>query len=144
MNYLVFLDAGAGELERILSGIKSMVIKESEPQDTHLQPLMPGDCLYFLRNDEMEIRVKAMIKSVQTVSGESAGDISRQLKEMQPRLQLTEEQFMYWRTKTQVRLVEIEGAQKISLVHLDLDVLKGHSDWIAFQAFSVLTPGMVQ
>jgi hypothetical protein len=28
MNYLVFLDPNAGELEKILSGVKSMVLKE--------------------------------------------------------------------------------------------------------------------
>ena len=31
MNYLVFLDTQAGELEKILSGVKSMVLKEFDP-----------------------------------------------------------------------------------------------------------------
>jgi hypothetical protein len=145
MNYLVFLEAGAGELEKILSGVKSMVIKESKPEDPLTKPLMPGDNLYFLRNnDERDIRVKATVKSIQVVSSGSAGDISRQLKELQPRLQLTEEQFMYWCTKKHVLLVEFECAQKIGMIHLDLAEVKGQPDWIAFQAFSVLTSGMLQ
>ena len=31
MNHLVFLDTRAGELEKILSGTKSMIVKEEEP-----------------------------------------------------------------------------------------------------------------
>ncbi|NJD60284.1 MAG: hypothetical protein C3F13_11070 [Anaerolineales bacterium] len=145
MNYLVILDADAGELEKILSGVKSMVIKESKSADTSGMPLLLGDNLYFLRNNaERDIRVKATIKSIQVVSSGSAEDISHQLKEMQPKLQLTEAQFMYWCTKKQVLLVEFECAQKIGMIHLDLDEIKGQSDWIAFQAFSVLTSGMLQ
>jgi hypothetical protein len=145
MNHLVFLDPKAGELEKILSGVKSMVIKENKPEETLIQPLMPGDNLYFLRNnDERDIRVKATIKGIQVASSESAGDISCQLKEMQPRLQLTEEQFMYWCTKKQVLLVEFECAQKISVIHLAADEFKNQADWIAFQAFSVLAPRMFQ
>jgi hypothetical protein len=145
MNYLVFLDLGAGELEKILSGVKSMVIKEIKPEETTTQPLMPGDSLYFLRNIvARDIRVKATIKSIWAVSSGPAGDISSQLKEMQPKLQLTEEQFMYWCSKKQVLLVEFECAQKVGVIHLDLDEVKGQSDWIAFQAFSVLKSRMFQ
>ncbi len=145
MNYLVFLDLGAGELEKILSGVKSMVIKEDKPEDTTSQSLMPGDNLYFLRNTvARDIRVKATIKSIQAVSSGQTSDISSQLKEMQHKLQLNEEQFMYWCTKKQVLLVEFECAQKIGMIHLDLDEVKGQSDWIAFQAFSVITSRMFQ
>jgi hypothetical protein len=63
---------------------------------------------------------------------------------MQPKLQLTEEQFTYWCTKRQVLLVEFECAQKIGVIHLDLGEITGQGDWIAFQAFSVLTSGMFQ
>ena len=76
MNYLVFLDLGAGELEKILSGVKSMVIKEDKHEDTTSQSLMPGDNLYFLRNTvARDIRVKATIKSIQAVTSGQTSDI---------------------------------------------------------------------
>ena len=66
-------------------------------------------------------------------------DLSRTLKEMQPRLQLTEEQYNYWSAKTQVLLVEFECAQKIDGIQLAADKIKDRSDWIAFEEFSQIT-----
>ncbi len=145
MNYLVFLEARAGELEKTLSGVKSMVIKEFNPEQTTGQPVKPGDSLYFLRNEnECDLRVKATVRSVRLVTSGLDEDLSQYLKEMQPRLQLTEEQYRYWSTKKQVLLVEFESAQKIGVIHLALDEVKDRSDWIAFEAFSVFTSRMFQ
>lgn len=145
MNYLVFLEARAGELEKILSGVKSMIIKEFIPGQATDQPIAPGDSLYFLRNsNESDLRVKALVKSIQLVSSGSEDDISHYMKEMQPKLQLTEEQYDYWSAKKQVLLVEFESAQKIGVIHLALDEVKDQSGWIAFEAFSVLTSRMFQ
>ena len=145
MNYLVFLEARAGELEKILSGVKCMVIKESTPNPSTDQPIKPGDSLYFLRNNaECDLRVKASVVSTLLVTNAADDDLSRCLKEMQPRLQLTEEQYSYWSAKKQVLLVEFESAQKVGVIHLALDELKVRSDWIAFEAFSILTSRMFQ
>ncbi len=50
MNHLVFLDPQAGELEKILSGIKTMVLKEADPSQPAPIIVKPGDSLYFLKN----------------------------------------------------------------------------------------------
>ena len=63
MNHLVFLDTQAGELEKILSGVKSMIAKEFDPASAY--PVRLGDSLYFLRNnDECILRVKATVVRV--------------------------------------------------------------------------------
>jgi len=145
MNYLVFLNPFAGELEKILSGVKNMVIKEFDPTQPPIHPVKPGDSLYFLRNnDECDLRVKATVVRVLFFSKKLNEDLSHYLKEMQPKLQLTEEQYNYWSAKKQVLLVEFESAQKTGVIHLALDEVKDRSDWIAFEAFSVLTSRMFQ
>jgi hypothetical protein len=145
MNHLVYLDTRAGELEKILSGVKCMVIKDIVSGDIADYPVSPGDSLYFLRNiDECDLRVKATVVRVLFLTKKLNEDLSHYLKEMQPRLQLTEEQYNYWSTKKQVLLVEFESAQKIGVIHLALDEVKDQSDWIAFEAFSVLTSRMFQ
>ncbi len=145
MNYLVFLEERAGELEKILSGVKCMVIKEFTNDLSSDQTIKPGDNLYFLRsNDERDVRVKATIVSTVLVTNGADDDLSRSLKEMQPRLQLTEEQYSYWSMKKQLLLVEFEAPQKIGVIHLALDDLEVRSNWIAFEAFSILTSGMFQ
>jgi hypothetical protein len=145
MNHLVYLDTRAGELEKILSGVKCMVIKDIVSGDIADYPVSPGDSLYFLRsNDECDLRVKATVVRVLFFSKKLNEDLSHYLKEMQPKLQLTEEQYNYWSAKKQVLLVEFESAQKIGVIHLAMDEVKDRSDWIAFEAFSVLTSRMFQ
>ncbi len=145
MNYLVFLEEQTGELEKILSGVKSMVIKEDTPDQSIDQPIKPGDSLYFLRNNaERDLRVKATVRSIHLVSNGYDCELAHYLKELQPRLQLTEEQYNYWSVKNNVLLVEFEAAQKIGVIHLDVGDFKGRSNWVAFEAFSVLAAKMFQ
>ena len=140
MNHLVFLNTGAGELEKILSGVKRMVAKELDPAQSTTHPVRAGDNLYFLRNkDECTLRVKARVVRVISYTNSQDEDLSHTLKEMQPRLQLTEEQFCYWSTKDQVLLVEFESAHKIDVIHVASNRFKDRSDWIAFEAFSQIT-----
>jgi hypothetical protein len=145
MNHLVFLDPKAGELEKILSGTKCMLVKEFDPARATGQTVSPGDSLYFLRNiDECDLRVKANVVRVLFFTKKLNEDLSHYLKEMQPKLQLTEEQYNYWSAKKQVLLVEFESAQKIGVIHLALGEVKDQSDWIAFETFSVRTSRMFQ
>jgi len=140
MNHLVFLDTQAGELEKILSGIKSMVVKEFDPARSAGQAVRPGDNLYFLRNkDECTLRVKATAVRVLFYTNDVDQDLSHTLKEMQPRLQLTEDQYNHWSAKQQILLVEFASAHKIGVIHVAPNKIADRSDWIAFEEFSLIT-----
>jgi len=140
MNYLVFLDAQAGELEKILSGRKSMIVKEFDPARPTDQAIGPGDSLYFLRNkDECAVRVKATVLRVLIFTNHIEDDLCQSLKELQPRLQLTEDQYNYWSQGQQVLLVEFGSAHKIAMIQIASDKITGQSDWIAFEEFSQIT-----
>ena len=140
MNYVVYLDAGAGELEKILSGIKTMIVKDFDPTHSITYSVSPGDSLYFLRNqDDYTLRVKASVVRVLSFSNHFGEDLSYTLKEMQSRLQLTEDQYNYWSAKGQVLLVEFNSAHKISVIHIDKTKITQPSDWITFEEFSQVT-----
>lgn len=140
MNHLVFLDTRAGELEKILSGMKTMLIKEFDPAQTTAHPVNPGDSLYFLRNnDERALRVKATVTRVLFFTNSLDQDLSHTLKELQPRLQLTEDQYNYWSAKQQVLLVEFGSAHKIGVIHIAAHKIVDRSDWIAFEELSLIT-----
>ena len=140
MNHLVFLDTRAGELEKILSGTKSMVVKEFDPARSVGQAVRPGDNLYFLRNkDECTLRVKATVVRVLFYTNDVDQDLSHTLKEMQPRLQLTEDQYNHWSAKQQILLVEFASAHKIGVIHVAPNKVTDRSDWIAFEEFSLIT-----
>ena len=140
MKHLVFLDRRAGKLEKILSGIKTMLIKDLAPAQPTAVPVSPGDRLYFLRdNDECDLRVTATVVRVLPLTNDPGEDLSQILKEMQPRLQLTEHQYNYWSAKNQVLLVEFESAHKIELIRIALHKITDRSDWIAFEAHNLIT-----
>jgi hypothetical protein len=140
MNHLVFLDARAGELEKILSGVKTMLLKKFDPTQTTAHPVNPGDSLYFLRDrDECALRVKATVTRVLFVTNNPDKDLSHTLKEMQPRLQLTEDQYNTWSAKRQVLLVEFDSAHKIEVIRVASNRIPDRSDWIVFEDFGLIT-----
>jgi hypothetical protein len=135
VNHLVYLDTRAGELGKILSGVKTMLIKELHPAQTTAHPVRPGDSLYFLRdNGECAVRVQATVTRVLFFTNRLDQDLSHTLKEMQPRLQLTEDQYNYWSTREQVLLVEFGSAHKIDVIQVAPYKIADRSDWIAFEA----------
>jgi len=136
MNHLVLLDTHAGELEKILSGVKSMVLKEFDPA---AHPVKPGDSLYFLRdNGACALRVEATVVRVLPFTNSTEEDLSHTLKEQQPRLQLTEAQYNTWSVKKQVQLVEFDSAHKVDVIYLAAHKISGRSDWIAFEQFNLI------
>jgi hypothetical protein len=140
MNHLVFLDSRAGELEKILSGIKTMIIEEIEPEGRSARPVSPGDSLYFLRDrDECDLQVAATVIRVLPITNNLGEDLPQILKEMQPRLQFTEAQYNYWAAKMQVLLVDFESAHKIPVIHIASHKITDRSDWIVFDDFSLIT-----
>jgi hypothetical protein len=140
MNHLVFLDTHAGELEKILSGVKTMVVKEFDPARDAGQVISSGDFLFFLRNkDECALRVKATAVRVLFFTNNSDEDLSHTLKEMQTRLQLTEDQYNYWSGRKQVLLVEFDCAHKIDVIQVASKKITDRSDWIAFEDSSLIT-----
>jgi hypothetical protein len=142
MNHLVFLDTRAGELEKILSGLKTMLIKEFDPAQTTAHPVSPGDSLYFLRDkDDCVVRVKATVTRVLSLTSNSDQALSHTLKEMQPRLQLTEDQYNGWSTKGQVLLVEFGSAHKIGVIQIAAHKIADRSDWMALKDLSLSAEG---
>jgi hypothetical protein len=144
MNYLVTLDARAGELEKILSGVKTMLVKEFDPAQTSALSVNPDDSLYFLRDqDDSAVRVKATVVRVLNIHKAFEEDTLHALKEMQPRLQLTEEQFNFWAGKDDMQLVEFESAHKISVIQVASRKTTDAVNWIAFETISQDRPGPV-
>jgi len=135
MKHRVIRDTQAGELEKILSGIKTMLVKEFNPAQTPAHPVNPGDSLYFLRDkDDCALRVQATVVRVQSVKSSADEGLAQTLKEMQSKLQLTEDQFNHWSQRPQILLVEFDSAHKIDAI--PVTQVTDKSDWITFKAFS--------
>ncbi len=137
MDHLVYVDAKAGDLEKILSGVKTMIACEAFHSQSIQSQLQPGDSLYFLRNNgECVLRMKATVARVLLFVDDQ---IEEYLKEMQSRLQLTEDQYNYWEAKNEVLLIEFEDARKIAPLHIEPGKIMPESGWIAVEDIHQLT-----
>lgn len=140
MKHLVFLDRRAGELEKILSGIKTMLIKDLAPAQSYAQPVSPGDHLYFLRDhNEYDLRVTAIVLRTIPVTNTPCENLAQVLKEMQPRLQLTEDQYNHWSVKQGALLVEFGSAHKIDVMRIASNKIPEDLDWITFEELHMMT-----
>lgn len=139
MNYLVFVDTQAGELEKILSGTKRMLVKEYEESQPAGKGVSPGDSLFFIRDrDECDLRVKATVTRVQALMPSGDEDLSHTLKEKQTWLQLTEDQYNHWSIKKQVLLIEFGSAQKIPVIRIALEKVKSRSGWVIVEDLDLI------
>jgi hypothetical protein len=116
-----------------------MLLKEFDPAHTPAHPVNPGDSLYFLRNtDECALRVKATVVRVLFFTNRVDEELPRSLKEMQPRLQLTEDQFNYWSARKQALFIEFETAHKIPVIRIAPDKIKNRTKWIAIEDINLI------
>jgi len=133
MNHLVLLEAEAGELESILRGAKTMLARGSDPAQPTSHPVSPGDSLFFLRDtDDGAVRVRATVTRVLLQTSSNDEDLSHALKEMQPKLQLTEGQYNRWSTRRLALLVEFGSAHKIDVIQVAPNRFPDRSGWIVF------------
>jgi hypothetical protein len=145
MNHLVFLDPDCGELEKILSGVKRMLVQDLDAARPGARCVAAGDGLYFLRDrEDRTVRVKATVVRVLLAGASSDEDLTRTLKELQPALQLNEQQFSRWSAQRQALLVEFGSARKIDPIQIALDGPTERSGLIAFEGAGRITPGPKQ
>jgi hypothetical protein len=131
MDHVVYLDAGAEEMERLLSGAKTMIIRGATGRKMPYGRVKTGDRLYFLNNNaEGLIRVKAQVRSV-TESDKMEADASVQfVREFQDKLQLTEKQFARWAGKRYIVLIEVDQVQEIPPFPIDKSSYDNMDDWL--------------
>jgi hypothetical protein len=140
MDHLVILDAQAGGLEKILSGAKTMLVRDFDPSQSSVDKVQPGDILYFLRNDgECIVRVKATTIRVFVLENDLDERLSQFLKEMQPKLHLTEDQYNTWTKKNRALFIEFNLAHKIPLIQIALDKITDTPGWVSTDDISLIS-----
>ena len=65
MDHVVYLDVKANELENLISGEKSMIIRGAAGRKVPYGKVNAGDILYFIKNNaEGEIKARGVVSSV--------------------------------------------------------------------------------
>jgi len=140
MDHVVYLDAQARELENLLSGSKTMIIRGATGRKLPHGRVDAGDTLYFINNNaEGKVRAKAKVKSA-FHSEKMTEDESRALvKKNQPKLSLTEKQIKRWAGKRYIVLIEVADVKETPPFAIDKSKYGNMDDWLPVEKIDSVT-----
>ena len=135
MNHVVYLDATANEMEKLLTGQKTMVIRGATGRKIPYGQVNNKDILYFINNNaEGVIKVKAEVASVMNSEKMDKDSSIKLIKKYKDKLQLSEKQFQRWAGKRYIVLIEATNIEEITPFQFNRDDFKNRmDDWLVFE-----------
>lgn len=142
MVHLVYCDCagkhGERALDKILSGTKTMMVRDAAGRKIPYSRVFAGERLYFMENGTAKISATASVTSVQNYVKLIDAEISQILEEHQSKLGLTEKEKTRWNKKC-LCLVEFENVQPIE--PLDFDHQGNMDDWLIIEKIEDVVMG---
>jgi hypothetical protein len=134
MDHIVYLNSKAGELENLVAGNKSMIIRGAEGRKLPYGQVNRGDTLYFINNNgEGKIRAKGIVSSVLNSDRLTVEESFETIIRHQDRLQLPDEQFDRIAGKRYLVLIGLSKIEEISPFSFDKSDFTNTDDWIAVE-----------
>lgn len=131
MDHLVYVDTTARELERLLVGDKSMILRGSGCKKVPYGIVSPGDILYLIRNNAGGIiEANAHVSTVHNSKRLSREESVDLILHFQHKLQLTRGQLKRWGGKPYLVLIEVDKIQSLSPIRIDRSGFSGVRDWL--------------
>jgi hypothetical protein len=131
VDHVVYVDAKSNELEKLIAGTKSMIIRGAMGRKLPYGRVDVGDILYFIRNNgEGLIRAKAAVASVfNSEKMEKAASVQL-VEKNQGKLQLDNKQFVKWAGKRYLVLIEIDNFAEVESFQIDRSNYGNMDDWL--------------
>lgn len=139
MDHIVYLDAQSGELENLLSGRKTMIIRGATGRKLPYGRVNPGDVLYFINNNaEGTVRAKAVVANVHN-SDKLTEPESRELVEKnQSKLHLTDKQMKRWAGKRYLVLIQVSDIKTVTPFAIDKSGYGNMDDWLPVEKITAV------
>jgi len=114
MDHIVCLDEGANELDNLVSGSKTMILRGDDDYNLHFVHVRKGDMLYFAAVGSMnEVKAKGRVSSVHYTGRITAEESFETIIRNQARLQLPDNQFYAVAGKKYLLLIGVENIELI-------------------------------
>ncbi len=139
MDHVVYLDAQAKELENLLSGQKTMIIRGAAGRKIPHGRVNAGDVLYLINNNaEGLVRSKALV-SAAIHSPKMSVDESRALVlQHQGKLGLSAAQMARWAGKRYLVLIEVAGVEPVTPFAIDKSNFGNMDDWLPVETIAAV------
>ncbi len=131
MDHVVYLDASAKELDLLLSGKKTMIIRGAAGRKMPHGRVQAGDILYLIYNNaEGLVRARACVERVFNSEKLTEVEAAGILESQQEKLQLTNKQQERWAGKRYLVLIEVSGVEEIKPFRIDKSNYGNMDDWL--------------
>lgn len=138
MVHLVYCDDQSKEINRILDGSKTMIIRGAAGRKIPHSRVFENEILYFMEKGTKKITAKAVVKKVSNFIKLPDEEITNIIEENNDKLLLTEKQKDRWHKKC-LCLVEFHEVEKIE--PLDFDHQNNMDDWLIIERIEYVVVG---
>ncbi|MFW6312124.1 MAG: hypothetical protein ACOC1K_07815 [Nanoarchaeota archaeon] len=140
MDHVVYLDAKANELGKLLGGSKTMIIRGATGRKLPYARVNESDVLYFINNNsEGVIKAKAIVSSVFNSEKMTKQESIDLVKKNQNKLNLTDKQFQKWAGKRYIVLIGLKKIEKVKSFAIDKSNYGNMDDWLPVKKISSVT-----
>ncbi len=131
MDHVVYLDAKANEMEKLLDGGKTIIIRGATGRKLPYGRVNEGDILYFINNNaEGVVKAKGIVDSVFNSDKMSTEESVALVKKHQDKLQLSDSQFKKWAGKRYIVLIVLKKIEEIKSFAIDKSNYGNMDDWL--------------
>ena len=131
MDHVVYVDAKADEMNKIISKEKTMIIRGATGRKLPYGKVNTSDTLYLINNNGKGI-VKVKVKVINVFNSEKMNKEAsiKLVKNNQNKLKLTDKQFKKWGGKRYIVLIEINNSKIIPSFKIDKSKYSNMDDWL--------------
>jgi len=131
MDHVVYLDTKANELDNILNGSKTMIIRGAAGRKMPYRRVNENDVLYFINNNaEGLVKAKGVVSFVFNSDKMTKEESVSLVEKYQPQLQLTNNQIKRWAGKRYLILIEVKQVEEIEPFKIDKSNYGNMDDWL--------------
>ena len=131
MDHVVYVDAKAGEMEKLVNDEKKIIIRGAAGRKMPYGRVNQGDMLYLINNNaESVIKAKAIVMDVFTSDKMTREESIALVENNQEKLYLTDKQFKRWAGKRYLVLVEVGQVTKVPPFQIDKSEYGNMDDWL--------------
>lgn len=142
MDHVVYLDVAAKELDKLLSGKKTMIVRGATGRKMPYGRVNQGDVLFFINNNaEGMVKGKAVVKTVFLSEAMSADQSQKLIDDNQTHLQLSANQTKKWSGKRYLVLIEVNQVEELSPFGIDKSNFGNMDDWLLVEDIKKVMTG---
>jgi hypothetical protein len=142
MDHVVYVDAVAKEMERLIDGSKCMILRGASGRKLPYGRVNSGDVLYFIRNNgEGKVAARAVVKSAISTDKLTPEESNQMIDDHQDCLQFTPHQKQRWGGKRFLVLIEVENVTVVEPFEIDRSQYGNMDDWLPVDQIETVKVG---